>query len=321
MQTLRVRRFSLQGRYLVQYLHKCEISASSFFLLLLSSGLRFAIGNFSSNSTLEVGVSGFSHKLRLLVKTVFNALVALPSLPEATLRPIFERRVDAKRRALMGFSKSQPLALAADLVDQYLDYPYVSNADKLAAIDAVTLNDVRAFGRGLQLSQEATGGSVDNLSSSASAMAFVYGNVLQADAVDIACTICKAFAQPASGGSVPSHNSLSPALLLEGDGAAASASSEPQQHVQTLLLPAGTDAVVWKAHPNPGEVNCGLVVSWQLGVRTPRNSAAATLLTRLMSAEAFNTLRTQEQLGYIVQSGATSVNGTVITMSIKVCSN
>jgi secreted Zn-dependent insulinase-like peptidase len=301
------------------------------------AGLRYGIGSHTQSSSVEIGVSGFSHKLPELVSTVLKVhcishaacqpsslhstalfsicsnrlvqgLAELPLLSDAVLAPIFDRRVDARRRALLGYPKSQPLVLAADQIDACIDVPYVSNAEKLSALDTVTLEGVREYARGLQL--QATEDSESRV------LAFLYGNATASDASDLSSIVCeklKAASAPA----------VTTAALV--DEPAPSSHSDnfqtraiPAKYIQTLLLPVGTDFTLWMPHPNDAEVNAGVDVIWQLGVRTPRNVAVASLLSRLMSAEAFNTLRTQEQLGYIVQSGISSVNGTVVTLSIKV---
>jgi insulysin len=75
----------------------------------------------------------------------------------------------------------------------------------------------------------------------------------------------------------------------------------PGPVTQALLLPEASN-FIWKAPvPNPNEPNSALTYFMDVGRFTDqRLRVTAALLTQILSEPAFNVLRTQEQLGYIV---------------------
>ena len=228
---------------------------------------------------------------------MLQTLVGFYNLDDPVLEPVFLRCVDAIRRSLQGFSKSQPLTLASDLTDKITLVPYISNDEELIALSTVTLDDVREFCRGLfsNIRQK------EHVHSTA----LLYGNVSNED-VDLVRGV------------------ISTALSLDLDYKSASQNtvlldtSASPSSVKSILLPAGTSVKTWTAHTNREEVNSGLKVTWQLGIRTPRNVALGQLVAMLMSTEAFYQLRTQEQLGYIVQLGLSIQADSVVTLNLNV---
>lgn len=176
----------------------------------------------------------------------------------AVLEPVVARRIDAIRRSLQGFSKTQPLALAADCTDSFLLVPHISNDQKLAALESVTVAGLRDFCRG------ALGATSPGSEDALSATAFLYGNVSAEDVATVRSVISKALSLDVNVAS------------LEGGVPAASIES---QCARALLLPPGTSSTTWLPHTNPQEINAGLIVTWQIGVRTPRNVAVGQLLS------------------------------------------
>lgn len=71
--------------------------------------------------------------------------------------------------------------------------------------------------------------------------------------------------------------------------------------MRLIFTLAGSD-FIWKSHiPNPNDPNSSLTYYLQLGSSTDaRLRTTALLLIHMMSEPAFDTLRTKEQLGYIV---------------------
>lgn len=196
---------------------------------------------------------------------MLRGLVGVADLDDIVLEPIVGRRVDAIRRSLQGFSKAQPLALAADLVESRLLMPHVSNDEKMAALEAVTLARLREFCR------DAFGvrDSIPTPETCLRATAFLYGN---ADSDDVAAV----------------RGVVSSVLSIDADirspevdsGGASPASQSPESFcTRAFLLPAGTSSTEWMPHTNPQEINAGLVLVWQIGVRTPRNVAVGQLLS------------------------------------------
>lgn len=86
---------------------------------------------------------------------------------------------------------------------------------------------------------------------------------------------------------------------------AAAATSLLLEEVQdrTRLLPHGQHTVITLPAFNDQDVNHAYVLYLQTDERSPRNSALMLVLRRLWAEPAFNQLRTQQQLGYIVSFG------------------
>lgn len=75
---------------------------------------------------------------------------------------------------------------------------------------------------------------------------------------------------------------------------------------RSLVLPAGSNYVYQRTLKDPANVNHCIDYEVFTGVNTDRsNRAKLLLLAHMIDEPCFDTLRTKEQLGYVVQSGAT----------------
>ncbi|KAI0062244.1 hypothetical protein BV25DRAFT_1804109 [Artomyces pyxidatus] len=82
----------------------------------------------------------------------------------------------------------------------------------------------------------------------------------------------------------------------------------------SLLLPEGSNFVWTFPVPNPSEPNSALTYYVHLGDLTDRHlRVTAALLTQILKEPAFDTLRTKEQLGYIVSASAWPSAGDSVT--------
>ncbi|KAI8985011.1 LuxS/MPP-like metallohydrolase [Trametes punicea] len=81
---------------------------------------------------------------------------------------------------------------------------------------------------------------------------------------------------------------------------------------RSLVLPPGSDVVSRRRHANPKEVNSSLSYYLQVG-EAPDVKLRCTLalIAHMMREPCYSTLRTEEQLGYVVASSQWSVNGTL----------
>ncbi|ORY34641.1 putative A-factor processing enzyme [Naematelia encephala] len=82
--------------------------------------------------------------------------------------------------------------------------------------------------------------------------------------------------------------------------------------IRTLLLPSGTEHIWPMPVPNVAEVNSALIYHLYMG--SPDDvilRAKLQLFDQIAHEPAFNTLRTKEQLGYIVGSSSSSRTGTI----------
>ncbi len=78
---------------------------------------------------------------------------------------------------------------------------------------------------------------------------------------------------------------------------------------RTVMLPVGSNTIYPFSCFNPAEPNSAMYSVWQLGTSTVRQAAMNEILRLATSESSFDTLRTKEQLGYMVGSGVGPVNG------------
>ena len=140
-------------------------------------------------------------------------------------------------------------------------------------VGGITADDVRAFASALMRTT-----SVEML---------IFGNMAAADALGLADSIKEQLT------SVAGH-----AAPLE------------SQHMRprAVQVPLGVN-VLRKDEPNEENENSAVDALWQIGVQNDRDIALLDMLARASSKPAFQQLRTTEQLGYIVWSGASAKNG------------
>jgi len=85
----------------------------------------------------------------------------------------------------------------------------------------------------------------------------------------------------------------------------------PGQFVQfrTVALPHNRQC--WIQHPaaNPEETNSAIFNYFQIGPKAPRLSSLVELLVQIVAPLTFDTLRTKEQLGYIVATAPKTTSG------------
>ncbi|RHY91227.1 hypothetical protein DYB35_001638 [Aphanomyces astaci] len=91
-----------------------------------------------------------------------------------------------------------------------------------------------------------------------------------------------------------------------------------QDDIQNLELDG--NYVVRERNPNPSNPNAAVLVLFQLGQDSTSLRATSVLLAHLVKVPCFSTLRTTEQLGYLVSSGQYIANN-VIYLSMSVQSN
>lgn len=305
-----------------------------------TAGLGYDVSRDSDTGGVTIGVSGFSHKLPVLLRHVSEALKSYaegksPSDDEATAHTDFistyRRRVDALQRAYKNASKAQAHQIASEVFLQLVHRRQFSpdecleamqgaldldEAGNPAAIDAtagsadrdarITPQAVRECAASLLEPSTVEGGEQRLL-----VEGVAYGNVTPADAHSMGRELVASLTSPSSA--------ASSAEILP---AVSSPPSWPLRPVNAaLLLPARTTHVVTRPHPNPLEPNCCVDVSWQLGAKTPRNYAIARLLQVLINQPAFDALRTKEQIGYIVSTGCSTSCNAIVTLSVTVQSS
>ncbi|KAG5354057.1 hypothetical protein C0989_009755 [Termitomyces sp. Mn162] len=88
------------------------------------------------------------------------------------------------------------------------------------------------------------------------------------------------------------------------DGMGISSLSAMELNDRALLLPQGSNHTWTCPIPNPNQANSSLTYYVHFGpIADQKLRVVSSLLTQILSEPAFNVLRTQEQLGYVVQCG------------------
>ena len=211
-----------------------------------------------------VSVSGYSQRQALLMKDVVEALLGLDPEAEA---PRFELVKEQLLRNYRNwdFERADTHAhFAARLCLSTGRWPV---AEKLEVATAATPSSLAAFKRRLLR------GAVSRI--------FVHGNVVEPDALAVAEDLEQMLIEH---GTVPISRALQP-------------------EVRVVDLPPGRYLVRFPA-PSPTEQNSAALLLFMGGQTEadPKTSATLSLLSQVIKEPAFTTLRTREQLGYVVSA-------------------
>lgn len=275
------------------------------------AGLGYGLDLDINGGKVNLDVQGYSHTLPVLLQTVLSKAARVHQEPAHVLEPAFHRLKDALVRRLANFTKAQPGARAKDLIAQYTQHPYMNREAALPVAEAITLPDVLSLADGLlvhpsspglmeQVQQRKTPCHVVQGVAPVPLEVLVSANTNAADADDYARRITSALPL------LPAASVITPTVTLP----------KPR----AVLLRPGSTTVITRPHPNPEEPNAAVEVVWQLGPNTARVRALSAMLAQAWSQPAFDTLRTKEQLGYIVHSGETTTGayGEIVTAFISV---
>ena len=289
------------------------------------SGLHWSIAPPSVDRcrAIVVTVGGFHHKLGALLRRICEALPSMLRRDNADFAAAFARAHDEASRAVRSFAVEGPRAHIADARSRLLLPHYIAPAAMESALAAVTADSLLDFAAQLWSPPATLAGPAPPPPPSPSYRCLVYGNVDAASAAamvrDAAATADAAFArnvEAAVGGAAAGASGTASA-------AGSAASSWPAFAVPRALLPPPRSVVVvTKPHPNVNEVNAAVAITYLVdGVRTPRTMALASLLSMLLSHATFDTLRTKQQLGYIVASDTQVFARTAVGITIVVQSS
>ena len=95
---------------------------------------------------LEIHVSGYSHKVYVLLQRVINAV---HGIPDNLSEDLFQRIVDKLRRQFLAFLVSQPYEQAIQVADLCLEDTKWGIAMRMEALEEITLTDLAHFSREL----------------------------------------------------------------------------------------------------------------------------------------------------------------------------
>ena len=248
------------------------------------AGLGWSFAN--SVRGFVLSVSGFNHKLGVLLNKIMDAVTNPQTYADAA---ILERQVDLLLRSLQNFSKEAPYGLAMYESTVLLNHPRWHIREKLATLQQrkVDVAELREFVRVSVVSQASR---VDTL---------VCGNVTRDTAVRMSEDVWRRFSFDAGWG----------------------ARTPPRVRVGRLPAGFGNTTVLDLDARDPANVNCAVELVAQVGVETPRLAALVALFVSVAREPCFNRLRTQEQLGYIVDLGSRRDGGCVLGVRVIVQSS
>eukprot|EP00466_Bigelowiella_natans_P015568 jgi/Bigna1/85417/estExt_fgenesh1_pg.C_40044 len=231
------------------------------------AGYDFSIG--ASNTGFQVKVSGFSQHFKKFLTLVLERLRD----PSKLLK---KRRFESIKVSLANSVENslleEPYKRIGSFMSAALERPHLSTWDLMAGLKEVTFADCEAIHA--------------KLFSDAAVEVFVFGDANLKDAQDITALVTDRLPVKAS----------SPELLAALPSAEYVRVAKPQpSKISTFRAPL-TD----KSNPN----SC-VQTYWQYGrKRSEKDPLYLSVLSSIAHGPAYDTLRTKEQLGYIVSSGA-----------------
>ncbi|WIA17248.1 hypothetical protein OEZ85_014121 [Tetradesmus obliquus] len=233
----------------------------------------------------ELRVDGFSHKLGLLAGRVFEALAGCKVRPH-TFPAVHEQLLRRYRNAML-----QPGKAAAALRLQCLaGGPHWSADELAAALEQVKdVAEVQAFA-----SQFLSCCHMEGLT---------IGNITAKEAEALARSLRTTLSQQggAAGATNGSSSSSRDVKLLAAD---------DRLVEQCVVLPSGVALLHKAAARNPEEENCCVEAYYQIGMSTDLRLRVLTdLMDQVLYEPVYDTLRTKQQLGYSVSSGARLTHG------------
>lgn len=181
-------------------------------------------------------------------------------------------------RGLRSWTKTVPYALAPRLAAYFLQHPQYHPSEEAAAVQSLTAANLTSFAQAARATMFAEG--------------LAAGNLLRGNATELAALIRSEL----------SYRALADPNVL---------------HPRVRSLPTGNALAYREPGPNPDEPNHATLNVYQFGKATVPLRAQLVLLQNVLRQRAFAQLRTQEQLGYVVQASLADVSG-VLQMSVLV---
>jgi secreted Zn-dependent insulinase-like peptidase len=237
-------------------------------------------------NALVLRVSGYHHT----VPDVARALASRLRIPEVTpeVARAFDRVQDATVRALANRAQAQARSRAELAAGKLLRSHAHTDAAQLALYRSLTVADMVAWGARVLTPHSLARARVT---------ALAYGNLTAAEGTALAQAVVEEVRRAVSSDDGGAGGSAGE------DAAVLDAALASFPFTTTPATPAGRTLVLTERHPNPVERNCAVHIVWSVGAGTVRNRALTSLLSSVLSHYAFDTLRTKQQLGYVVTSG------------------
>lgn len=239
---------------------------NEFTYLASMAGLHQDVG-LSSTGSLELHVTGYHHKAHVLVERIVDTML---EMVDGNLTAIdtetYERLVYKLEQHYQSFLVAQPYQHAIYGGDLCCETMMWTIPEKLAALKSITLQEVMQYAKRFTKHVQLEG--------------LVHGNVTPQHAKDITQRIWN--------------------KLQKDTNVSSSSCSLSERRV--VQMERNTSYLYRFAEFNPANTNSVLQILLQIGVLELKDNATLAFLHHLIREPAFNQLRTEEQLGYIVHT-------------------
>ena len=264
---------------MTEFLYDARLADMAFELEFTSKGVQLIL-------------SGFSDKLAPFTEKVFQALKTYE--PDAAT---FNRFKDLLEREFKGWKSQQPYyhcSYYATLASETLQFDIKDVTETLAK---TTQKDLKDF--------------LSKMLTSSHGTAIVIGNVDEKGSHDIVNIIEKTFPFTPLDANLRSRR-----RPVEIPVSPLSLAALPPSDVGTSVIPSGLR--IARAGPNVEDENSATTFYFQLPTREISEYILLELLAESIEQAFYNSLRTQQQLGYIVYSGVRSREGIYsLTMTVQ----
>ncbi|KAJ3416993.1 hypothetical protein HDV05_007475 [Chytridiales sp. JEL 0842] len=231
------------------------------------AGLSFDMD--TTTDGIKLSIYGYNHKAAVLLKRIVETMDHLVIDPER-----FKAIKETLLRSYKNWYMEQPYQHAMYFVTYLTQEVLWTPAEKLQALQAITLEDVKAFYPQLLHKFYVEG--------------LVHGNVSSAEALELV-NLIESILVPEP---VPYHFR--------------------HRSVRTHVIPQGKRYIQLRNVVNPNEPNSAIEYNIQIGDAKDDPIRVLTLLFAQIAKEpCFNVLRTKEQLGYIVSGGVRKQTGVI----------
>jgi len=222
------------------------------------AGLSYGVHN--SQAGFQVVVSGYSHKLPLLLKEVLHKVAHLEVKPDR-----FAVVVEEVGKEYRNMKYGQPYSWAMYRRELLLNLKRWRVEEYSEVIGGITPASLTAF--------------IARMLARCFVEAMAIGNVARSEAEALASQLSE---------------------LIKSDIRAQPLYPSQLRDLRAIRLPEGATSVIEERGPDAANANSAVSVVYQVGPDDLRTNALLQLLVHMGKRDAFNTLRTQQQLGYIV---------------------
>jgi insulysin len=235
-----------------------------------------------SSSGLEIHVTGYNHKAHVLLEKLVDTMMGMLDGTSTVDHELFNRVSFKLSQLYSQFLVGQPYSHAVYGGDLILENGKCSIQDKINVLQQISLDDVLTLARGLLKNCQMVG--------------LIHGNVNAQHAYDISKMVWdKSHPQH------PLSKNGSPAITrapLERR-VVRLANDEAQMRISPLTQPSYLYRFPGFNNENP---NSAIQIVFQMGQLSLSDNATLAMMNQLVREPAFNQLRTDEQLGYIVHT-------------------